>query len=178
MIKFMVLGMPRSGTTWTANWLTTDKTICIHDPVGRYTLREMDEIVYGDKLVGISCTTSWMLGDWVDTHPAPKIIIDRNVGPVNKSLTALGLPLMSMQAVCRLKSLKGKRVDYEYLFDRNTAEMIWQHLLPAIPFDEDRHRELCGYHIQPNWKQVAQDPSVIVKLSENFRRVQHEAQHS
>jgi len=27
MINFMIVALPRSGTTWAANWLTTDTTL-------------------------------------------------------------------------------------------------------------------------------------------------------
>ena len=31
-LDFAVLALPRSGTTWLANLLTTDTTLCRHDP--------------------------------------------------------------------------------------------------------------------------------------------------
>ena len=34
----MVIGLPRSRTTWMANWLTTTDTLCLHDPLANYTI--------------------------------------------------------------------------------------------------------------------------------------------
>ncbi len=175
MIAFMVLGLPRSGTAWAANWLTTDKTICLHNPMSRYTPKEIEKLEFGDRIIGISCTSSWMLGDWVDKHPAPKIILEKDSIAVNQSLQGLDLPPLSLQSICRFKGLKGKRVDYHYLFNKTLAPIIWEHLIPNIPFDEARHHELCGHHIQPNHAVASQGIGTINNILEQIRRSSNEA---
>ena len=55
MIDFMVIGLPRTGTTWASNWLTTDSTQCYHDPLYHTHYEDWDEKFSArDRKSGIS----------------------------------------------------------------------------------------------------------------------------
>ena len=73
MMDFIVTGLPRSGTTWVANWLTTDTTLCIHDPLYKYHLEDLDNIETNKKL-GISCTAIWRAPEFFVAFYASKLL--------------------------------------------------------------------------------------------------------
>jgi hypothetical protein len=58
MLDFIVLGLPRSATTWLANWLTTDRSLCLHDPFAKTLPEQWDA---GGKRLGISCTGAYLM---------------------------------------------------------------------------------------------------------------------
>lgn len=89
MIDFMVIGLPRSGTAWAANWLTTDTTFCLHDPLAKYHHTELDGLV-SDKRLGVACTGLWTQPEWLNAHPAKKVILHRPLEEINRSLKAIG----------------------------------------------------------------------------------------
>jgi hypothetical protein len=77
VIDFIVVGLPRSGTAWAANWLTTDTTHCIHDPIAKHHHTELDDLS-SSKHLGVSCTGLWRFPDWLNKHPAKKVILRRD----------------------------------------------------------------------------------------------------
>ena len=87
----MVLGGPRSGTTWAANWLTTDTTFCLHDPLLEYTVRQLNNRHIPNRRLGISCTASILFPEWVNAQKCPKIFLYRDIEEINQSLARLGL---------------------------------------------------------------------------------------
>ena len=176
MIQFMVLGLPRSGTTWAANWLTTDRTLCIHDPIARYSFNELDSLRFGGRVVGISCTSAWTIPDKINRHEARKLVLERDMDDVNRSLSGMGMTTITDRCVNLFDKIEGFRVDYKDLFDPAVAPIIWAHLLPHIPFDEFRHKELCGFHVQPDLRVAAHDTSIAYRLVKNIREAINETQ--
>src|SRR5437773_11222101 len=102
----MVLGMPRSGTAWAANWLSTDHTLCYHDPLWHRYYTELDEIE-STKRLGVACTGLALFPDFVNGHPARKVILRRPIGEVNASLTAMGTEPLAARWVDALDGIKG-----------------------------------------------------------------------
>lgn len=154
MISFMVLGGPRSGTTWAANWLTTDHTICLHDPLMEFTLARLSQLEYPGKRLGIACTASLLYPQWVNESKAKKLIVYRDVPSMNASLRALGLHEMhEARHLARIEALKGAMlVPYETLFQSKAAETIAEYL--GVPFDWARHNLLRQMRIEPFWKSL------------------------
>lgn len=60
---------------------------------------------------------------------------------------------MPMERIWQFRMLEGWRIDYRALFDERAID-IWAYLLPDIPFNAERHRELCGMSIQPDFRQL------------------------
>ena len=147
MIKFMVIGLPRSRTTWMANWLTTTDTLCLHDPLAHYTIPELDNYST-DKLFGISDTAIHMFGGKLNSHPAKKLIIHRPLREINESL---GGPYMQPKHINLLKEIKGMHVDYCDL--NRSGEYIWSFLIGS-KFDSERFRQLIGMNVQPHFSEL------------------------
>jgi len=86
MIEFMVIGLPRSRTTWLSNLLTTTATFCMHDPLSQYTFPELNQYTC-KKTFGIADTAIYsLLGSRLNAHPAKKLIIHRPISEINASL--------------------------------------------------------------------------------------------
>lgn len=165
MINFMLLGGPRSATTWAANWLTTDTTVCLHDPLLEYRLEHLQRITFahGQRL-GISCTSSLLYPDWVNAQKCPKVILYRDVKEINRSLRELGLvELIESRHLARLDNIKGAMlVPYEHLFTSPGAQAIANHL--GVPFDPVRHDVLMQMRIEPMFKRLNVGRQAVVDL--------------
>lgn len=150
----MVLGGPRSGTTWAANWLTTDTTMCLHDPLFEYTIAQLEQISYPGKRLGIACTSALMYPEWVNASKAKKIILYRSIEEINHSLHALGLiELGEVSHLGRIDAIKGvKLIPYEQMFNWKSAQVIANYL--GVPADPARHDLLRQMRVEPYWKHL------------------------
>lgn len=146
-LDFIIVGLPRSGTTWASNWLTTEHSICWHDATGHELPIELDAKPSSKRYRGISCTGAWMWKDWFERHPAKKIILERDYNEINASLIELGIPALGDSEFAAFEALKGPRIPFTDLFEN--PEGIWKYLLPDLPFDAERHAELLKMNIQP-----------------------------
>lgn len=177
MIDFMVLGGPRSGTTWAANWLTTGSTFCLHDPLTEYTLHNLDIMTIPGRRIGMACTSTIIFPEWALKHPARKVLLYREIGEVNESLTRLGLRPLDSDAHHRrmLRFIDAGVPVWEYkdLFSPLEARKIWKKLLPNVPFDPYRHDLLCGMNIQPQFNRLPVSKLAVKELDEQVRKVLH-----
>lgn len=165
MIDFMVLGGPRSATTWVANLLTTDNTLCMHDPLLEYTRAYLDQIVIPGKRLGISCTSSLLFPEWLAKHPAKKIILWRDPRDINLALERLGLtPIDPHKHAARINLLPGVRVyHWESVFKGADAQVICKYL--GVPFCAHRHNELRAMNIQPQLNRLPLNKEAVRELS-------------
>lgn len=165
MIDFMVLGGPRSATTWVANLLTTDNTLCMHDPLLEYTRSYLDQIVIPGKKLGISCTSSLMWPEWLNVHPAKKIILWRHPDDINLALERLGLTkLDAYKHAQRIGALKSVRIyHWESVFNGADASAICRYL--GVPFCPHRHNELRSMNIQPQLNRLPLTKEAVRELS-------------
>lgn len=159
----MIVALPRSGTTWAANWLTTDATLCLHDPLYRWHYRDWDRLKASDKSIGIACTGIWRWADWLNAHPARKVVLHRSLPEINQSLCDLGLPPCTPADVSALNSINGEHHDYLDLFDRTAAARIYERLL-LDAFDPSRHAELVQIEMQPNFAGLSVGADVTRRL--------------
>lgn len=165
-LDFIVTALPRSGTTWAANWLTTDKSICLHDALGDYSTEELDARPNNLKRQGISCTAAWLKQEWIENHPGKVLILERDPDEVNQSLVEIGLPPLKKQHIDWFKTVKGVRIPYTALFD--APEELWTYLMPGMPFDEERHAELKKMNIQPTESVLVPDAAKVLKAIERL----------
>lgn len=158
MLDFMVISLPRSGSTWAANWLSSGEVFAMHDPLWQIHHRDLDRMLptYGNASCnGIACSGIWRWPAFVNAHPARKVILHRPAGEVSASLARLGLPALPEGAESQLASLVGLHLPYTALFQRRHARKIWQHLTAgAEPFDALRHERLCEMRIEPQLGRV------------------------
>jgi len=109
MIEFMVIGLPRSRTTWLSNLLTTTATFCMHDPLSQYTFPELNQYTC-KKTFGIADTAIYsLLGSRLNAHPAKKLIIHRPISEINASL---GRHQVSQSDADQLDKIKGLHIDF------------------------------------------------------------------
>lgn len=168
MIDFMILGAPRSGTTWAANWLTTDTTVCVHDPLRLYALDVVNHIPTGGKKLGVSCTALPLFPDFVNSHPSPKVILHRPLAEVNQSLEALGLSGLSSEWEGKLEDLVGWHVPYQYIFEPDMAKKLYEYLLDR-PFDYQRHQLLREMQIEPDIANVVHNPDAVRRVVQQLQ---------
>jgi hypothetical protein len=159
-LAFMVVALPRSATTWVSNWLTTDKTLCLHDPLYTCKLEDLDSLK-SEKLLGISCTAIFRFNEYLDNHPARKLVIHRDLDEINASLRdELGVNTFTEAQDDSLYDIDGLHVTYNQLFDTSFAKTMYEHLL-ELPFDEERYNYLVGLNIQPNFGTIKFDKEVL-----------------
>lgn len=174
MISFMVLGTPRSGTTWLANFLNTDSSLCMHDPLIEHTPAQLDQMVIPGKRFGIADTAALTARDWIVPHTAKKIVLWRDIKEVNKSLGQLAFRALDPVIMRGLafEVPRAKVYHWQSIFHPKFAEEICDFF--NVPFDIYRHQELVKMNIQPEFSKLPADP---VAVKEFVRRVNAAAVH-
>lgn len=164
----MVLGLPRSGTTWAANWLTSDGAICYHDPLAKIDLDQLAQHNPGREW-GISCTGAWLFPEFMKRNKCRSIVLERDIESVNHSLNEIGLPDVPVWFLPLFAAAPGKRMPFSALFDEEGAREIWQHLRPGVRFDRDRWLQLREISVQPNFDVWTFDRDIAARLMQQAR---------
>lgn len=168
MFDFIVIGLPRSGTTWLANWLTTDHSLCLHDP---FSMGWPDTWPRDGRRFGISCTGAYLMPEFMAGQSCPVAIIDRPAAECEASLTELGFPTGIIQELEEaLGEAAGSRFKYASIWDEAGAKELWDFLIPDRGFDVLRYRLLAGMQIQPHMGKWRPDSDVISEVSTHVRR--------
>ena len=164
MISFMVLAGPRSATTWMANLLTTDTTLCLHDPLLEHTSVQLDQVNIPGRRIGISCTAALLWPEWLRAHRAKKVILWRNPQEINASLRELGLRELDPAKHCmRVHGLPGVRLyPWDSVFKWHSAQSIADHL--EVPLDRWRFEELRKMNIQPQFSRIPLGKEAVREL--------------
>lgn len=150
--------------------MTTDTTICLHDPLLEYTLPNLQRLTFSDgRRFGISCTSSVLYPDWVNAQKCPKVVLYREVSEINRSLRELGLvELIESRHLVRLSNIKGALlVPYEQLFTQTGARAIAKFL--KVPFDAARHDVLMQMRIEPHWKRLNVGRQAVIDLIQRIK---------
>lgn len=171
----MIIALPRSGTTWAANWLNTGDSYCVHDPLWTTHYQVLDRAIAaraGGRIAGVSCTGLWQWAAWVNRHPARKLVLHRPVTAIDRSLGALGLPTLPREATGLLESIEGRHVDHTDLFDPAKAAALWDFLTDGVPFDAVRHGQLREMRIEPKFDHIPIDPDLVRRLMSDITRGQ------
>lgn len=158
MIDFMIISLPRSGSTFLANWLTADGSVCLHDPLANYSLPEIEGMDFGNKKVGIADTSLFLMPKLVNAHPAKKLVVVRDVMDVNNSLRNIGLPEVDPMLAARMNSIEGMRVEFDDIFSLTTAKSAHNYLT-GLHFDAHRFNLLTEWNVQPEFRRWTPDAS-------------------
>lgn len=160
-LKFMVIGLPRSGTTWAANWLSTDDCLVTHDPLYRAHYSEWNE-----KFQAVSCTGIWRWPEWVNAQPCPKLILHRPEDEIFASLGQLGLAdAIQPGDSDKLYLINGHHVDMKSLMEHGlAAHRAWRHLRPDVPFNGDRWQHYAEMNVQPQCQRIMPDHTTTQRL--------------
>lgn len=159
----MIIGPPRSGTAWSANWLTCDDRLCLHDPLYDHHYRDLDAIDIPSKQMGVACTGLALFHEWVNDHPAPKVILHRDRAEVNRSVAAIGFPPVPHALFEGLDMLHGLHVPWTDLW--RSPQHIWNHLC-IDPFDRHRHGLLATMNVTANVHTRVQNMDVLRRMRE------------
>lgn len=154
----MVVGLPRSGTTWAANWLDAEATTCVHDPLYLRHYSEWDE-AYGrhDMVAGVACTGIWRWTEWLNAHPARKLVLRRPLAEVNESMERIGLDPLTHADEARINEVDGWHVPCRDLFDPERARRVWEYLAGEGWFDPGRHARLVRMVVEPDMPRVLRE---------------------
>lgn len=163
MMDFAVFALPRSGTAWLANWLTTGESLCLHDPFAASMPEHWDA---GGKRLGISCTGSYLFPRWVASLDCPIAVIERDPGECETSLRAAGLPCDVKPLKRALDAVQARRWRFDDLWNEGKARALWTHLLPHVPFDAARHRLLLDLRIETKTRTA--DMDVLAELLRRY----------
>ena len=174
--RFVITGLPRSGTTWMANFYTTDNVICLHDPIGAaFTPIELVNYDPGYPF-GISCTSAWMFPGFLEQcvlQGARIMIIDRPINEVNNSLLELSFDPMPPETQSMFAGVPGPRVPFKSIFDSVEQRKIWNWLRPDIIFPKEKFEQFKSYHVEPVFAHVKQDTSKYIELLGEIRKITH-----
>ena len=165
MISFMLISAPRCGSSWASNWLTTDATLCLHDPLYTRHYEDLDSIISG-KTLGIACTGIAHFHKWANQHSSRKVVLHRPLDEINLSLDAIGLPPIDVSYLDNLHRIEALHADWTDLFDR--PKPIYEHLT-GLPFDAERHALLKEIEMQPNFATLKVGREVTARLVNEIR---------
>lgn len=168
LVRFMVLSAPRSASTWAANWLTTEKTLCLHDPVLEHYPEDLDKIPC-DRALGVACTGLALLPGFLRLHPSRKVIVHRPLDEIDQSLESIGLTKLGPQWDTALDQIGGFHVFYGDLFDIKEAAGIYEYLTHQR-FDAARHEQLVAMHLEPNFAKVRIKPDRARAFRDRIQR--------
>jgi hypothetical protein len=163
VISFMVIGAPRSGTAWAANWLTTERTLCLHEALFEHYIEDLDALPHG-RLLGLADTGLSLFPQWLMNHPAKKVILHRPRREIERSLRRAGLPYSgTVNWVQKLHAIEGLHVEWDALF--KAPRTIHEYLFgDSIPFDQERHALLSRFNVQADFEKIDPDPAVCRRL--------------
>lgn len=156
-----MLGLPRSGTAWLANWLTTDTTLCLHDPFQRLP----EDWPSDERRLGISCTGAYLFPKWLEQQTCPVAVIERDPSACDESLAELGLPSTSGLPAA-LARVQGRRWRFEDIWQEDTARELRSYLLPREAFDPLRYRLLRDLRVETT--KFTADTDVLAELVNRY----------
>ena len=150
---FYIAALPRSRTAWLSNLLCTPKSFCFHEALARYgEIPRRGEIYLGSAETCV---------DLIPTEKSPRIVsIHRNIGESYESLISqFQIPKGISKRIYErellkvlkinanyLNKMKGLHINFHEIDDR--IEEIWEHLLPDVPVDTGRIKEMQRLNIQ------------------------------
>lgn len=160
-LRFLIASLPRSGSTWLANLLSTPEMLVEHDPLYRTHYKR-----WPAELDAAACTGIWQWPEWVNSLPIPKIVLLRPLHRINTSLENAGIDRVMRPVDERLLgSILAKQVHWEDMFVWQKAQEIADYLCPGLVIDEGRHHQLCRMNIQPAFRHIAVDQHLQRRLS-------------
>lgn len=167
MIEFMIICAPRSASTWTSNWLTTDTTLCMHEPSWKMDCSMFDSIK-SDKVLGLSETSSIGFHKMAKVHPSRKVVLHRDISECSKSLMDLGFPPLSKYWENALDKIPGRHYHWLDVFNKDKAKDIYEFLLQK-PFDVERWEWIKEIEMQPHFAGLTISTDVAKRLMSELR---------
>lgn len=156
MRTFFICALPRSRTSWLANFLTWGPAFCFHEPVvGMSSVRELRALFEstGRELVGSSDCGNLYIADQLKAEfPGCQFVtVHRNLDECRQELMAMGLPdngtLEDASSRLDRLSVDALRIEVADLSDPNQAEELCDYV--GVPWDPLRFAMLSTLNVQP-----------------------------
>lgn len=159
MRTFFIFSLPRSRTSWLANFLTYGDARCFHEALischRASDLRSIFEETKKPTVGNSDCLNALVADDLLAAFPESRlVVIERNLEEVEESLSALGSWDRGMIAWMRegLEHVKAKHdplvVPYETLGTPEGCKRVWDHCIAETPFDQARWEMLDALNVQ------------------------------
>ncbi len=162
-MTYAVVGLPRSGTAWIANWLTTNTQTCLHDP---FTLGLPEVWPAHD---GVACTGAYLLPGWLGTC-SRVAVVERDPGACDASLAAIGLPLTTKAMQAALAAVDAPRWKFSELFTNEArARELHHFLILPEPFNAARWRQLTTLNVQTKVRAEGDPLAALQRYGEHLR---------
>lgn len=160
-MKFMIIGLPRSGTTWAANWLSTDDCLVQHDPLYRAHYTAWDA-----KFQAVSCTGIWRWPEWVNAQKCPKIILHRPEAEIMSSLEKLGISdAIQPGDAKKLEDIAGFHVHWSHMTTSwPEACRAWDFVRRDPEFNLARWQAHVEMNVQPALQHIRPDRAATARL--------------
>lgn len=142
-MRYVITGLPRSGTTWLSVFLTTDDCVCLHDPSATMSPKELQEWEGG-----VCDTGMWYYHNWCKKNSDKFVIIERDYQEVNKSLSEIMVPLVPKELATYFYSIEADyKIQFSELFKEETLRKLWKYVHPNKPFSRIRYLALKDLEI-------------------------------
>jgi hypothetical protein len=181
---FLITGLPRSRTAWLSVLATTGKSMCYHHP----TFSKIEDLApYYDHdsldYVGVSYSMMGFFLPWILENIKPRtLIVMRNIDDVRASMDKIGLNTEAVDVLrdTLIQYMKHPLVyviPFPALDDTRVMSKAFAHLMPGMPFDETRFKQLCQLNIQMDVPKAIRffrekRPEVLSLLKTIFPRVE------
>ena|ERR1035437_1316619 len=161
---FLITGLPRSRTAWMTAFFCTGSILCKHEP-----LKELFDITEAARIfqseyhshVGASDSGAGFFLPWImENINPPTVIIERNLLDVKASMLDIGLPMGSpLNELARKLDLYRNHpnvlwVSFASLNDKRIMQKVWFHLIPGVPFNDERYEVFRELHIEADIPKV------------------------
>lgn len=155
--------------------MSTGPAVCHHEPLARMAdisgLSDLYQLG-NTEFVGVSDSGAGFFLPWIMGNISPKtVIIERDVDECEESMRKIGFDMGKSLRLLHKHLLRFKYhpnvmwVDFNSLNNQRIMQKVFWHLLPGVPFDEDRYTRM-------NATNIAVDVDTIVRQSVDYRREQ------
>ena len=150
---FFVYSLPRSGSAWLANFLTSRDSFCYHEPTADIPLESLRERLQWrqEGVVGAVDTSSFISPERFTeaVRPDRTAMLLRDPAAIRISSARLGFEFPAYAHQIRMvAALPGVfQIQYEHLHDMGCLRELWAHLI-GTPFDDERAAQLVEMNVQ------------------------------
>jgi hypothetical protein len=177
---FFITGLPRTGTAWLANFLTTGDTFCHHDLTASAATVQALADRLGPGVGDADSGLVFVAREILQRFPASRwVFIERSpreaCASLAQALDASQIPALSPSASAllvdvalaarRMLSAAGVpllRVRFDDIFTEAGARAIWNHVFPSRSFDERRFALLRALSVERRPETITRRPALAV----------------
>lgn len=159
MKRFFIYSLPRSGTSWLANWFTWRNSFCYHEPFADGNVLHLRERATSrpEAIIGAIDTTSYLRSDIQELfEPHDSFVLIRSYRDIQRSVNEMGIKVDCAAEFDKLM-LATKRmrpVFYEQLASAEYRKLLWMTVI-GEDYDEERTNLLWEMNVQRSLSAVS-----------------------